>query len=68
MVIKFKFYIFNLNAEELSLPQTLNIKITSSSITIYDLSYPDEKIILTVPTPREYAAEAIGFEIQKSSE
>lgn len=43
MVIKFKFYIFNLNAEELSLPQTLNIKMTSSSITIYDLSYPDEK-------------------------
>ena len=65
---KFKFDTLKLAAEELSLPETIKIKISSSSITIYDPSYPDEKIILTVPTPGEYAAEAIGFEIQKYSE
>jgi len=64
---KIKFDLLKLAAEELSVPESLKMKITSDSITIYNPSYPTEKIILTVPTPGELNAEAIGFDVEEKS-
>lgn len=65
---KFEFDTLKLAAEELAVPESIEVEIGANSITIFSSYYPEEKIILTVPEPGEWAAEAVGFKIKGSSE
>ena len=64
----FEFDTLKLAAEELDLPDTIELEIGESSISVFSSDYPEEKIILTISQPGEWAAEAVGFKIKSASE
>ena len=45
----------------------IKIEIASDTVTLFDPSYSEEKIILTLSPTGDFEAEAIGFDIEEKS-